>query len=67
MMGGDGGINQIAMQPPEPRKNAILVSSREPGAVADDIGDQDRCYLAALAAHASAVIFAGKPIRARRG
>src|SRR5208337_641527 len=40
-MSGDGGIDQIAPQPPEPRQRAILVRSREP-AVADDVGDQDR-------------------------
>ena len=41
VMGGDGGIDQIAAQPPQPRERAILVRSREP-AVADNIRDQDR-------------------------
>jgi hypothetical protein len=37
----DGGINQIAPQPPEPRQRAILVRSRKT-AVSDDIRDQNR-------------------------
>ena len=48
MMRGDGGIDQIAAQPPEARQGAILVRSREP-AVADDIGDQDRRNFPGLA------------------
>ena len=40
VMHGDGGIDQIAAQRPEPRQNAILVRAREP-AVADHVGDQD--------------------------
>ena len=42
MMRGDGGVNQIAAQRPQPRQRALLVRPSEP-AVADDIGDQDRC------------------------
>ena len=41
VMRGDGGIDQVAAQPPQPRERAILVRAREP-AVADDVGDQDR-------------------------
>ena len=41
VMDGDGGIDQIAAQCPQPRKRAILVHAREP-AVADHVGDQDR-------------------------
>jgi len=37
-MHADGGINQIATQPPEPRQRAVLVRARET-AIADDIGD----------------------------
>ena len=37
----DGGIDQIAAQPPQPRQRAILVRAREP-AVADHVRDQDR-------------------------
>ena len=37
----DGGIDQIAAQPPEPRQRAILVRAGEP-AVADDVRNQDR-------------------------
>ena len=43
----DGGIDQIAPQPPEPRQRAILVRAREP-AVADNISDQDRRDLPGL-------------------
>ena len=41
VMRGDGGIDQIAAQAPEPRKGAVLVGAGEPG-VADHIGDQNR-------------------------
>ena len=41
VMRGDGGVDQIAAQAPEPRQRAILVRAGEP-AVADDVGDQDR-------------------------
>ena len=43
-MRGDGGIDQIAAQRPEPRERSLLVRPGEP-AVADDIGDQDRSDL----------------------
>ena len=38
VMEGDGRIDQVAAERPEPRQNAILVRSREP-AIADDIRD----------------------------
>ena len=41
VMRGDGGIDQVAAQPPQPRQRAILVRAGEP-AVADHVGDQDR-------------------------
>jgi hypothetical protein len=41
MMRGDGGVDQIAAQPPQPRQGTILVRAREP-AVTDDIRDQNR-------------------------
>ena len=41
VMRGDGGIDQIAAQAPQPRQGAILVRAGEP-AVADHVGDQDR-------------------------
>jgi hypothetical protein len=41
VMRGDGGIDEIAAQAPEPRQRAILVRSRKT-AVADDVRDQDR-------------------------
>ena len=44
MMRGDGGIDQIAAQRPQPRQRSLLVRAGEP-AVADDIGDQDRSDL----------------------
>ena len=47
-MHGDGRVDEVAAQRPEPRQNAILVRSREP-AVADDIRDQDRRDLPGLA------------------
>ncbi len=37
----DGGIDQIAAQPPQPRQRAILVRAGEP-AVADHVRDQNR-------------------------
>ena len=45
---GDGRIDQVAAERPQPRQGAILVRSGEP-AVADDIDDQDRRYLSGLA------------------
>ena len=47
-MGGDGGVDEIAAQPPDARQRAVLVSAGEP-AVADNIGDQDRRKFAGLA------------------
>ena len=41
VMQGDGRIDQVAAQRPEPREGAILVRSREP-AVANDVRDQNR-------------------------
>jgi hypothetical protein len=38
MMGVDGGIDEIAAQPPQPRQGAILIRPREPG-VTDNIRD----------------------------
>ena len=40
VMRGDGGVDQIAAQPPKPRQGAILVRAGE-AAVADHIRDQD--------------------------
>jgi hypothetical protein len=48
VMGGDGGVDQVASEPPKARERAILVRSREP-AVADHIGDQDRRNFPGLA------------------
>ena len=48
VMGGDGGVDQIAAEAPKARQGAVLVRAGEP-AVADDIGDQDRRELAGLA------------------
>ena len=41
VMRGDGWVDQVAAQRPEPRKSAVLVRAGEP-AIADDIRDQDR-------------------------
>ena len=40
VMGGDGGVDEIAAQAPDARQRAILVSAGEP-AVADNIRNQD--------------------------
>jgi hypothetical protein len=40
-MHSDGGVDQIAAQPPKPGQRAALVGASEP-AVADHVGDQDR-------------------------
>ena len=48
VMQGDGRIDQVAAQRPEPRQNAILVRSREP-AIADNIRNQNRRNLPGLA------------------
>ena len=37
----DGGIDQIAAQPSEPRQGPVFVRARE-STVASDIGDQNR-------------------------
>ena len=47
-MGGDGGVDEIAAQAPEPRERPLLVGAGE-AAVADDVSDQDRRELAGLA------------------
>jgi hypothetical protein len=41
MMHGDGWVDEIAPQRPEPRQDSILVCAGE-SAVADDVRDQDR-------------------------
>ena len=41
MMHGDGRIDQVASERPQPRQNAILVGSGEPR-IADHVGHQDR-------------------------
>ena len=48
VMEGDGRIDQVAAQRPEPRQNAILVRSREP-AIADNIRNQNRRNFPGLA------------------
>ena len=48
VMHGDGRVDQVAAQRPEPRQNAVLVGSRKPG-VADDVGHQDRREFPGLA------------------
>ena len=45
VMGVNGGVDQIAAQPPKPRQRAIFVRPGEP-TVADDIRDQNRRDLA---------------------
>ena len=71
VMGGDGGVDQVAPQAPKARERAILVRSREP-AVADHIGDQDRRNFPGLA-HCSGIPALPRPsydrslISAKRG
>src|SRR5271166_1819260 len=48
VMGGVGGVDEIAAEAPKTRKGPVLVSAGEP-AIADDICDQDRCEFARLA------------------
>ena len=45
MMGGDGGIDEIAAEAPQARQGAILVRRGE-STVADNVGDQDCSELA---------------------
>ena len=67
VMQGDGRIDQVAAQRPEPRQRAILVRAREP-AIADDVRNQDRRNLPGLAHGASsgAMQHSTKPVRAVR-
>ncbi len=48
MVHGDGRIDEVAAQRPEPRQRAVLVGAREP-AVADHVRDQDRRNFPGLA------------------
>ena len=41
VMRGDGGVDEVAAEPPQARKGAILVGAGEP-AITDDVGHQDR-------------------------
>ncbi len=45
VVGGDGGVDEVAAKTPKTRQRAVLVRPGEP-AIADDIGDQDRRELA---------------------
>jgi hypothetical protein len=67
VMEGNGRIDQVAAERPEPRQNAILVRSREP-AIADDIRDQNRRDLPGLThgAPSSAMQHSTKSLRAVR-
>ena len=47
-MDGDCWINQIAARRAQSRQRSIFVRTREP-AIADDVGDQYRCYFACFA------------------
>ena len=47
VMGGDGGVDEVATEAPQARKGAVLVRPGEP-AVADDIGHQDCCEFPGL-------------------
>jgi hypothetical protein len=41
VMGGDGGVDQVAAKAAKTRELALLVSAREP-AVTDDVVERDR-------------------------
>ena len=45
---GDGRINQVASERPQPRQDAIFVRAGEP-AVSDNVGHQDRGQFSGLA------------------
>ena len=45
---GDGRIDQVASERPQPRQNPVLVGSRKPR-IADDVGHQDRGQFSGLA------------------
>ena len=66
VMEGDGRIDQVAAQRPEPRQDAILVRSREP-AIADNIRNQYRRNFPGLAHGASSGRRAAyhKPVKAQ--
>ena len=53
MVHGDGRIDQVAAQRPQPRQNPVLVGSGKPR-IADDVGHQDRRELSSLAHGANA-------------
>ena len=48
VMSGDGRVDEVAAQRPEPRERAILVGARQP-AVSDGISNQNRRELSGLA------------------
>ena len=50
---GDGRIDQVASERPEPRQNPIFVGPGKPR-IADDVGHQDRRELSSLADGANA-------------
>ncbi len=52
-MHGDGRVDQVAAQSPQPRERALLVRAREP-AVADHVGREDRGKLPGFA-HSSGI------------
>ena len=52
VMGGDGGVDKVAAQPPEARQRSVLVRACEP-TVPDDIRNQNCRELSALAHLAS--------------
>ena len=45
---GDGRVDQVAAQRPQPRQNPVLVGSGKPR-IADDVGHQDRGQFSGLA------------------
>jgi hypothetical protein len=39
---GDGWVDKIAAKPSQPRERPLLIDAGQP-AIADDVGDQNRC------------------------
>ena len=65
VMHGDGRIDEVAAQRPQPRQNAVLVGSGQPR-IADHVGHQDRGQFSGLA-HGATPPRPCQPFRVVRG
>ena len=52
MMGGDGGVDEVAAEAPKARRSSILIRAGQP-AISDDVRDKNRRKLSGLAHPAS--------------